>query len=219
MCCCCWFLNFWNFLKFSIFFFFFSFLKKVWFIVLIVWWTGVARWKQPFLTLKFVFIYIGIEKLWFLTIILNSKKVEYIDIEKPVQRKVPGHGDKTYPFGVLDKFAYKVKKKKKSLNFTKIKLKIMYRWLAAATTTSWLWPQHVLKQCWATPPLPFTPYVIIVHIYDIYGCYGVEWCLFVFRTTNDIRNITERNWNIRSLIAKWIFFFLISENFKFFCNV
>jgi len=39
---------------------------------------------------------------------ISDIEVEYIDIEKPVQRKVPGHGDKTYPFGVLDKFAYKV---------------------------------------------------------------------------------------------------------------
>ena len=40
---------------------------------------------------------------------ISDVEVEYVDIDKPTQRKVPGHGDKTYPFGQLVKFAYKVK--------------------------------------------------------------------------------------------------------------
>jgi valyl-tRNA synthetase len=40
---------------------------------------------------------------------ISDVEVEYIDVDKPIQRRVPGHGDRTYPFGQLVKMAYKVK--------------------------------------------------------------------------------------------------------------
>ena len=35
-------------------------------------------------------------------------KVDYIELEKITKMKVPGHGDKTYEFGALWEFAYKI---------------------------------------------------------------------------------------------------------------
>jgi hypothetical protein len=34
---------------------------------------------------------------------ISDVEVEYLDVDKPIQRKVPGHGDKTYPFGQVTK--------------------------------------------------------------------------------------------------------------------
>lgn len=39
---------------------------------------------------------------------ISDIEVDHIALEAPTKLKVPGHGDKTYDFGILVEFAYKI---------------------------------------------------------------------------------------------------------------
>ena len=63
---------------------------------------------------------------------LSDIEVEHIDLDKPQKLKVPGHGDKTYEFGYLTHFLYKVKGTEQTIEVATTRLETMLGDVAVA---------------------------------------------------------------------------------------
>lgn len=56
---------------------------------------------------------------------ISDIEVEYIDVDKPITRTIPGYGDKKYEFGYLTHFAYPVENSDEKLEIATTRLETM----------------------------------------------------------------------------------------------